>query len=73
MLDENKHAKSLKRLSKDVLGVDIQHGSHSSVEDSRATLALYWVHAHEWENFVKQSNGPYDSRLKKWRKSLGSK
>jgi RNA exonuclease 4 len=32
---------SLKRLAKEVLGVEIQNGEHSSVEDARATMLLF--------------------------------
>ena len=32
---------SLKRLAKQVLGVDIQGGEHSSIEDARATMLLF--------------------------------
>ncbi|KAF2083274.1 exonuclease [Saccharata proteae CBS 121410] len=32
---------SLKRLAKEILGVDIQGGQHSSVEDARATMLLF--------------------------------
>lgn len=48
--DENKNPKSLKRLAKEILNIDIQSGEHSSVEDAWATLALYWMHSTEWEN-----------------------
>lgn len=32
---------SLKKLAKEVLGVDIQGGEHSSIEDARATMLLF--------------------------------
>jgi len=41
--------KKLKYLAKKHLGIDIQKGSHSSVEDARAALALYRLHEAEWE------------------------
>ena len=47
-------AKSLKKLSKDFLGVTIQEGAHSSVIDARASLALYRIVEREWENTLKQ-------------------
>lgn len=47
-------AKSLKRLSKDFLGVTIQEGAHSSVIDARASLALYRIVEKDWENLLKQ-------------------
>ena len=49
---------SLKKLARDVLGVDIQGGEHSSVEDARATMLIFRkekegferVHAKAWGN-----------------------
>ena len=35
---------SLKKLAKEVLGVDIQDGEHSSIEDARATMLLFRRH-----------------------------
>ena len=35
---------SLKKLAKEVLGVDIQAGEHSSIEDARATMLLFRRH-----------------------------
>jgi RNA exonuclease 4 len=35
---------SLKKLAKEVLGVDIQGGQHSSIEDARATMLLFRKH-----------------------------
>lgn len=32
---------SLKRLAKEILGVEIQNGEHSSIEDARATMLLF--------------------------------
>jgi len=34
-------APSLKKLAKEVLGVEIQNGEHSSIEDARATMLLF--------------------------------
>lgn len=47
-------AKGLKKLSKEFLNVSIQEGSHSSVIDARASMALYRIVESEWENQVKQ-------------------
>ena len=47
-------AKSLKKLSKEFLGIVIQEGAHSSVIDARASLALYRIQEKEWENQIKQ-------------------
>jgi RNA exonuclease 4 len=35
---------SLKKLAKEILGVDIQGGEHSSIEDARATILLFRRH-----------------------------
>jgi RNA exonuclease 4 len=35
---------SLKKLAKEILGVDIQAGEHSSIEDARATMLLFRRH-----------------------------
>ncbi|KAE9371220.1 RNA exonuclease 4 [Stipitochalara longipes BDJ] len=35
---------SLKKLAKEILGVDIQGGEHSSIEDARATMLLFRRH-----------------------------
>lgn len=53
----------LKKLAKEILGVDIQGGEHSSVEDARATMLLY----------RKEKDGFEADHAKKWapsRKSL---
>lgn len=39
----------LKRLVKDLLGVQIQSGAHSSVEDAQATMLLYRKYRSEFE------------------------
>ncbi|KAA1470632.1 ribonuclease H-like protein [Dentipellis sp. KUC8613] len=40
---------SLKNLVRDMLGVAIQEGEHSSVIDARATMAVFRLHRKEWE------------------------
>jgi len=45
-----KRPKKLKKLAKKYLDIEIQKGSHSSVEDARAALALYRLHETEWED-----------------------
>ncbi|CCH61652.1 hypothetical protein TBLA_0F01090 [Henningerozyma blattae CBS 6284] len=42
-------APSLKKLSKEILKVDIQEREHSSVEDARATMLIYKTHKKEFE------------------------
>ena len=46
----------LKKLAKEVLGVDIQGGQHSSIEDARATMLL----------FRKEKTGFESEHAKKW-------
>lgn len=46
----------LKRLAKEVLGVDIQGGEHSSIEDARATMLLFRREKGEFEK----------EHIKKW-------
>ena len=48
---------SLKKLARNILGVDIQGGKHSSVEDARATMLL----------FRKEKEGFERERTKNWR------
>ena len=40
---------SLPRLAGMLLGQQIQRGEHDSVEDARATMAIYRLVAKEWE------------------------
>ncbi|XP_045456158.1 RNA exonuclease 4-like [Melitaea cinxia] len=48
---------SLKRLAKEILGIDIQHGEHSSVEDAKAVMQLYCTVARSWERDLSQKAG----------------
>ncbi|KAF9087820.1 3'-5' exonuclease [Mortierella sp. GBA35] len=41
---------SLKRLALEILGIKIQDGSHSSVEDARITILLYRKHKEAWDS-----------------------
>ncbi|KAF9425470.1 3'-5' exonuclease [Entomortierella beljakovae] len=41
---------SLKKLAEEILGIKIQHGSHSSVEDARITILLYRKHKDAWDS-----------------------
>lgn len=43
---------SLKRLAKEVLGVEIQTGVHSSVEDARIAMSLFRKHKREFESVL---------------------
>lgn len=68
---------SLKKLAKEVLGVDIQGGEHSSIEDARATMLLFRRHksAFDVENANRfpqrtiNENGSSKSKAKKKGKS----
>ena len=40
---------ALKRLAKELLGLEIQEGEHSSIEDAQCAMAIYREHAKEWE------------------------
>ena len=53
----------LKKLAKEILGVDIQEGQHSSVEDARATMLL----------FRREKNGFESEHAKRWGPSIKSK
>ncbi|KAH6614141.1 ribonuclease H-like domain-containing protein [Boeremia exigua] len=47
----------LKMLTQKLLGVEIQTGAHSSVEDARATMALFRLEKEEFENEIRQKYG----------------
>lgn len=47
----------LKHLAEKLLGVEIQTGAHSSVEDARATMALYRLEKDEFENEIRKKYG----------------
>ena len=53
----------LKKLAKEILGVDIQGGQHSSIEDARAAMLL----------FRREKNGFESEHAKRWAPSLKSK
>lgn len=46
----NGRTPSLKKLASEILGVSIQGGEHSSVEDAKATMQLYNLYQKEWED-----------------------
>ncbi|KAI5632850.1 exonuclease domain-containing protein [Phthorimaea operculella] len=48
---------SLKRLAKEILGIDIQGAEHSSVEDARAAMQLYCTVAKKWEAMMNEKRG----------------
>ncbi|KAL8790384.1 MAG: hypothetical protein Q9195_006402 [Heterodermia aff. obscurata] len=53
----------LKKLAKEVLGIDIQRGQHSSIEDARATMLL----------FRREKDGFESEHAKRWGPSLKCK
>ncbi|KAL6778835.1 hypothetical protein ACKKBF_B04425 [Auxenochlorella protothecoides x Auxenochlorella symbiontica] len=46
-------SRSLKQLSAEELGLSIQDGEHSPVDDARAALYLYLKHRKSWERWLK--------------------
>ena len=49
--------RALKLLSQQELGLSIQEGQHSSIDDARAALYLYQKHAGVWEKALKTPHG----------------
>jgi len=45
---------SLKKLTEKVVGVQIQTGEHSSIQDAQAAMRLYTLHRKEWEASLKK-------------------
>lgn len=45
---------SLRKLTKALLGKDIQNGEHDSVEDARSAMEIYNKTAVEWEKYLKK-------------------
>ncbi|TVY92020.1 RNA exonuclease [Lachnellula willkommii] len=65
---------SLKKLAKELLGVDIQGGEHSSIEDARATMLLFRRHKSAFDvehasRFPVHTSGPSKSKPKKKKKN----
>ena len=60
---------ALRRLAYKLLGLKIQGGEHSSVEDAQATMAIYRLVEKEWEEDLKKQGA---GKMKK-RKSKGAK
>jgi RNA exonuclease 4 len=65
---------SLKKLAKELLGVEIQGGEHSSIEDARAAMLLFRRHKSAFDvehtqRFPVHSSGASKSKLKKKKKN----
>ena len=65
---------SLKKLAREVLGVDVQKGEHSSIEDARATMLLFRSHKSAFDvehaqRFSVHTPGPGKAKPKKKKKS----
>ena len=54
---------SLKNLSKKLLGIKVQIGEHSLVQDSQAAVRIYMMHCQEWE----------DARMEGWQIATNKK
>ncbi|GAA96955.1 uncharacterized protein L969DRAFT_96846 [Mixia osmundae IAM 14324] len=49
---------ALKKIAKLFLGIDIQAGEHSSIDDARATMAVYRHFKDDWEAAVRKGQRP---------------
>lgn len=61
---------SLKRLAKEVLGVEIHAGAHDSVDDARVAMLLYRSCKDEWENSLFRQEGKLQKAKKRAKKAL---
>lgn len=64
---------SLKKLAREVLGVDIQGGEHSSIEDARATILLFRREKEGFEREHIKKFGPDHKRLNGFADDEGQK
>ncbi|CAI5443336.1 unnamed protein product [Caenorhabditis angaria] len=53
-VQQNRGTPSLKKLAKEVLGIDIQQGEHCSIQDARVALRLYEAVKKQWEAEIKR-------------------
>jgi RNA exonuclease 4 len=66
-------APALRKLAKEFLGMDIQGGEHSSVEDARATMMLFKLEKEAFEKEVKQKYGAAIRREEKMKQQAEDK
>ena len=62
-------SRALRDLARQHLGLDIQRGEHSSVDDARATLALYKKFAKKWESGLRRAAGRRGRRARTERRA----
>ncbi|XP_057367484.1 uncharacterized protein LOC130688516 [Daphnia carinata] len=60
---------SLKRLAQQFLGIEIQTGEHSSVQDAQAALRLYTMFHQQWEADLIARKAERNSKIVKGKKS----
>lgn len=63
----------LKKLAREVLGIDIQSGEHSSIEDARATMLLFRREKEGFEQEYMKKFGPDYKRLDRFADDEGQK
>lgn len=63
----------LKKLAREVLGIDIQGGEHSSIEDARATMLLFRREKEGFEKEHMKKFGPDHKRLNRFADDEGQK
>lgn len=61
---------SLKRLAKEILGVEIHSSAHDSVDDARVAMLLYRSCKDEWENSLFRQEGKLQKAKKRAKKAL---
>ncbi|KAG9953165.1 hypothetical protein KCU85_g1350, partial [Aureobasidium melanogenum] len=66
-------APALRKLAKEYLGMEIQAGEHSSVEDARATMMLFKLEKEAFEKEVKQKYGAAIRREEKLKQQAEEK
>ncbi|KAJ3011269.1 3'-5' exonuclease [Thoreauomyces humboldtii] len=56
---------ALRKLAKQLLGIEIQAGQHSSVEDAKVTMLLYRRERVAWENSIVRKEGGREKKEKR--------